>query len=55
MSKSEKEVWVFTKQSADFDNAFKAAKLFNACPKGESLEDFFAENYIDFDINTNRH
>lgn len=29
---TQKDIWVFTKQSVDFDNAFKAVKLFNEMP-----------------------
>jgi hypothetical protein len=50
-------IWVFTKQETDFDEAFKAAKLFNEIPniKKINLEDYFRENHLRYGIKTNRH
>jgi hypothetical protein len=48
-------VWVFTKQSVDFDNAFNATKLFAQMPENENIEAFFARHYREFGINTDRH
>ena len=52
-----KSIWVYTKQVADFDGSFKAAKLFADIIGREhiNIEDYFAENHTQYDIKTNRH
>lgn len=56
-SLSDKSVWKFPKQDTDFDNAFKAAKLFHEIPHREdtNIEKYFAEYYTKYDITTDRH
>lgn len=50
-------VWAFTKQNTDFEDAFKAAKLFYEMPStaNQNLESYFAQNYSRYGISTNRH
>ena len=50
-------VWVFTKQDTNFDEAFKAAKLFAEIPNKESvnIEDYFTRHHARYGINTDRH
>jgi hypothetical protein len=50
-------VWVFTKQETDFDEAFKAAKLFSEITniKKTNIEDYFRENHLRYGIKTDRH
>jgi len=49
-------VWIFTKQSTVFDEAFRAAKLFNDSYKNDdNLEKYFSDHYLDYDLSTNRH
>lgn len=52
-----KSSWIFTKQSADFDNAYKAAKLFVEKPKDnkENIETYFKKNFERYDVNTANH
>ena len=54
---TESDVWVFTKQSIDFDNAFRAVKLLNEMPNRdtENIENYFTQNYGRYNIDTNRH
>jgi 5-methylcytosine-specific restriction endonuclease McrA len=56
----DKSVWAFTKQTTDFEVAFKATHLFaNYCenedPATENLEDYFTRNAVRYEIGTNRH
>lgn len=50
-------VWIFTKQETDFDESFKAAKLFDEIPnrETENIESYFAINYARYAISTARH
>lgn len=50
-------VWAFTKQNTDFEDAYRAAKLFNEMPSTTTvnLETYFAQNYSRYGISTNRH
>lgn len=54
---TQKDIWVFTKQSVDFDNAFKAVKLFNEMPNRdtENIEAYFKKNFERYCIDTDRH
>jgi hypothetical protein len=53
---TEDSVWIFTKQSTDFDEAFRAARLFNDAYKQEvNLEDYFSLHYAEYEISTDRH
>lgn len=54
---SDNSVWVFTKQDTNFDEAFKAAKLFHEILDKENtnIEDYFEQNHVRYGINTNRH
>jgi 5-methylcytosine-specific restriction protein A len=54
---SENDIWIFTKQSATFDNVFKAAKLFSEIPNRdtENIERYFLRNFKRYGINTDRH
>lgn len=54
---SDNSIWVFTKQDTDFDEAFKAAKLFDEIPNKEktNIEQYFEAHHIDYEINTHRH
>ena len=49
--------WVFTKQDTDFDQAFKAVKLFSEIPDKESIniENYFEKNHSRYGIDTDRH
>lgn len=50
-------VWLFTKQDIDFDESFKATKLFAEIEDKEStnIEKYFKENHSRYNINTDRH
>lgn len=48
-------VWVFTKQDTDFDQSFRAAKLFSEMPEGSCIEDYFAREHTRYGITTDRH
>lgn len=50
-------IWIFTKQETDFEEAFKAAKLFNDIPNIEktNIEEYFSANHLKYDIKTSRH
>lgn len=52
-----KDIWVFTKQSVDFDNAFKAVKLFKEMPNRDTnkIEIYFKNNFKRYGIDTDRH
>lgn len=57
-SLNDESVWLITKQSSDFDEAFKATKLFNDIINKDdknNLEKYFLENYSKYDMSTNRH
>ncbi len=56
-SLSSDSVWKFPKQDTDFDNAFRAAKLFNDIPNREevNIESYFEKNYKKYGITTSRH
>ena len=56
-SLDEYSCWVFTKQDTDFDEAFKAVKLFSEIPSKETtnIEYYFADNHERYGINTDRH
>jgi len=50
-SLNKKSVWIFTKQTVLFDEAFRAARLFNdAVNSGGSIENYFTENYYRYGI-----
>lgn len=53
----ENDIWIFTKQSTEFDNAFLAVKLFSEIlgRKNINIEEYFANNYMRYGINTDRH
>lgn len=50
-------VWLFTKQDTDFDESFKATKLFAEIKDKNStnIEQYFSQNHLKYDINTDRH
>lgn len=50
-------VWVFTKQSCDFDVAFKAVKLLEEIPNIEetNIESYFTEHHAEYGIEVDRH
>lgn len=52
-----KDVWIFTKQTPSFDTAFKSAKLFSEIPDidNTNIENYFAENHNRYGIETDRH
>lgn len=61
---SENDIWIFTKQSVSFDNAFKSVQLFNDMPDkvndipdkdSVNIEGYFKENFETYDIHTGRH
>ncbi|MDD2445838.1 MAG: HNH endonuclease signature motif containing protein [Clostridia bacterium] len=55
-SLTEESVWIFTKQTTDFDDAFRATRLFNDAFHLEvNLEDFFSSHYSEYGITTDRH
>ncbi len=55
-SLKEDSVWIFTKQSTDFDEAFRASRLFNdAYRQSVNLENYFSSNYANYGISTDRH
>lgn len=56
-SLKENDVWVFTKQTADFDEAFKMVRLFSEIPNIETtnIESYFATHHTRYDIATDRH
>ena len=56
-SLTEESVWIFTKQATDFDEAFRAAKLFNsAILEGSvNIEEYFTNNYQKFGIAQNNY
>jgi len=51
-SLTEKSVWVITKQTVNFDEAFKAAKLFAEIPnrKSTNIADYFSKNYLRYGL-----
>lgn len=51
-SLTEESVWVFTKQSTEFDEAFRAAQLFDSAVKDSTLniQDYYSKNYKKFGI-----
>lgn len=54
---NENSVWIFTKQDTNFDEAFKAAKLFAEIPNKQSvnIEEYFRKHHERYGINTDRH
>lgn len=56
-SLKENDIWVFTKQTADFDEAFKMVKLFSEIPNIENtnIEQYFRDNHAAYDIATHNH
>lgn len=56
-SLKENDVWVFTKQTTDFDEAFKMVKLFSEIPDIENtnIEQYFREHHTAYDITTQNH
>lgn len=56
-SLKENDVWVFTKQTTDFDEAFKMVKLFSKIPDIENvnIERYFYDNHSRYDIATHNH
>lgn len=50
-------IWMFTKQETDFDQAFRAAKLFDEIPdiQNTNIEEYFASNHSRYGITTNVH
>ena len=53
---TENSVWIFTKQSTDFDEAFRAACLFyDAFKKEVNLENYFSLHSAEYGISTDRH
>lgn len=55
-SLTEESVWIFTKQTTDFDEAFRATRLFNdVYDKDVNLEEYFASHFAEYGISTDRH
>lgn len=56
-SLTEKSVWTFTKQDISFDNAFRAAKLFQSIPDYENtpIKEYFDEHYLDYGISSKNY
>ncbi|MCL2313324.1 MAG: hypothetical protein FWC41_12775 [Firmicutes bacterium] len=56
-SLNKKSAWIFTKQETDFDESFKATKLFaDVCEREEiNIENYFAEHSAKYGISTDRH
>lgn len=56
-SLNNKSVWIFTKQDTNFDEGFKATKLFAEIPDRENtnIETYFTNNHSRYGINTDRH
>lgn len=56
-SLTEDSVWIFTKQSTDFDDAYRAVQLFAKIPNIQTtnIEHFFEQNFQKYHISTNRH
>lgn len=55
-SLNEYSVWRFPKQDTSFDNAFRAAQLFNSLSgKSTNVEKYFVENFKNFGVNSNVH
>lgn len=56
-SLTDSSIWVFTKQTTDFDDAFNAVRLFNEIPNRENvnIEKYFEQNYNRYDISTSNH
>lgn len=56
-SLKENDVWVFTKQTTDFDESFRMVKLFSEIPDIEhaDIEQYFADNHARYGIATHRH
>lgn len=54
---TDSSIWVFTKQTTDFDDAFNAVRLFNEIPNRETvnIEKYFKQNYNRYDISTSNH
>lgn len=54
---NDKSVWIFTKQETDFDEAFRATKLFSEIPniENENIESYFSQHCEEYGISTNRH
>ena len=50
-------VWLFTKQDTNFDESFKATKLFSEIDNRENvnIENYFTVNHEKYGINTDRH
>lgn len=50
-------VWRFAKQDVSFDNAFRAAKLFDEIPNKDNvnIEHYYEQHYIEYGITSNRH
>jgi 5-methylcytosine-specific restriction protein A len=56
-SLKENDVWVFTKQTTDFDESFRMVKLFSDIQDIENvnIEQYFAENHERYGVTTDRH
>lgn len=54
---SDNSIWIFTKQDTNFDEAYKAAKMFHEIKDIENtnIENYFTENHFKYGINTHRH
>ncbi|MDE6441999.1 MAG: HNH endonuclease [Clostridia bacterium] len=56
-SLSDSSVWTFTKQDVSFDNAFRAAQLFNSIPDYEHtpIQKYFSDHYLEYGISSNNY
>lgn len=54
---TDNSVWLFTKQDTNFDESFKATKLFSEIDNRENvnIENYFTVNHEKYGINTDRH
>jgi len=54
---NDKSVWIFTKQDTNFDEAFKATCLFDEIEDidNTNIEEYFQNNHLKYNINTDRH
>ncbi|MCR3906961.1 MAG: hypothetical protein NUK62_08070 [Tenericutes bacterium] len=50
-------IWIFTKQETSFDEAFKAAKLFDEIPdiQNTNVENYFLQNHTRYGVVSNVH